>query len=147
MAEPLEEFLKLFEVRPEEESKTVAEFMGGAGGTAALDGILQSVFMTNPDYWRGQFPFWEFMKELPPVDDWIVAGVPGFLALLGALTGNKDLFRVAVGGGLYGGGMLLHHIIVRNLPGMMPPLSSPLVLQETLKFTTKPKGRYQLTLP
>jgi hypothetical protein len=136
------EFLKLFEVRPEEASKTFAELVGGAGATATLDGILQSVFLTNPDYWRTQFLYWEFMKELPPVDDWIVAGVPGFLALLGALTGNKDLFRAGVGGGLYGGGMLLHHIIVRNLPGAMPTLTSP---SEALKFAVKPKGKYQVT--
>jgi hypothetical protein len=146
MAEPLEEFLKLFEVRPEEASKTFAELVGGAGATAAFDGILQSVFLSNPDYWNGKFPFLAFMKELPPLDDWIVAGVPGLVALLGALTGNKDLFRAGVGGGLYGGGMLLHHIIVRILPERMPPLTSPLGFsQETLKFAVKPVGRYQVT--
>jgi len=139
MAEP--EFLKLFEVSPEEASKTVAELLGGAGATAAFDGILQSVFLSNPDYWTGKFPF-VGIKELPPLDDWIVAGVPGLVALLGALTGNKDLFRAGVGGGLYGGGMLLHHIIVRNLPGAMPSLSSP---TEALRFAVKPQGRYQVT--
>ena len=141
MAEP--EFMKLFEVRPEEASKTFAELAGGAGATAAFDGILQSIFLTNPDFWKGQILFWEFMKQLPSVDDWIVAGVPGLLALLGALTGNKDLFRVGVGGGLYGGGMLLHQIIVRNLPGAMPSLSSP---TEALGgFAVKPQGKYRVT--
>jgi len=140
VAEP--EFMKLFEVRPEEASKTFAELAGGAGATAAFDGILQSIFLTNPDFWKGQILFWEFMKQLPSVDDWIVAGVPGLLALLGALTGNKDLFRVGVGGGLYGGGMLLHQIIVRNLPGVMPSLSSP---SEALGFAVKPQGKYRVT--
>jgi hypothetical protein len=143
MAEPIEEFLRLFEVRPEEASNTFAELVGGAGATAVFDGILQSIFLSNPDFWRGQVLFWEFMKELPSVDDWIVAGIPGFIALLGALTGNKDLFRTGVGGGLYGGGMLLHQVIVRNLPKLMPTLSSS--LGQEVKFAVKPQGRYQVT--
>lgn len=127
MADPWTEFLRLFEVRPEEAGAAVAELAGGGAGTAVLDGVLQSIWAKDPDYWSGKFPyigFPVFPDQLPPVDDWIVAGVPAVLALLGALAKNKDLLRAGVGGSVYGGGVLLHHTIVRNLPKVIPP-SSP----------------------
>ena len=135
--------MAVFEVKPEEASKAFAELVGGAGATAIFDGVLQSIYLANPDYWSGRFPFQTvFTERLPSLDDWIVAAVPGLLALLGALAGNKDLFMAGLGGSLYGGGMFLHHIITRNLPGAIPEVSSS--LSQGTKFT-KPKGRYRVT--
>jgi len=143
--------MAVFEVKPEEVPKVFTELMGGAGATAIFDGILQSIFLANPDYWTGRFPFQTvFTERLPSLDDWIVAAAPGIATLLGALTGNKDLFMTGFGGSLYGGGMLLHHIITRNLPGTIPEILgflsqvSSSLGQGTSKLA-KPKGRYQIT--
>jgi len=118
----LEEFLKLFEVKPEEVGRAFAELLVGSGVVATSDGVLESIYMSNPEYWTNKFPFVGFPifpENLPPVDDWIAAGVGWFLTLLGALARDKELFRVGLGGSLYGGGMLLQRIIVRNLPGVI----------------------------
>lgn len=141
MVDLLTEFLRLFEIRPEEVGSAFAELVVGGGGTATFDGILQSIYLSNPDFWTEKFPFMGFPvfpENLPPVDDWITAGIPAVLALLGIAAKDKDLFRVGLGGCFYGGGMLLHRTITRNLPRVIRPGSS-----HSLQGTRE--GKYKVT--
>jgi hypothetical protein len=138
---PLTEFLRLFEVRPEEAERAVAELAGGAGATATLDGVLEGVYRSNPEFWAEKFPFLAmpiFPDRLPRLDDCIVAGTGLVLAALGALTENRDLFRVGLGGSLYGGAMWLKEAIARLSLSFEQKTSEP-------RFAVKPRGRYQVT--
>jgi len=144
--DPWKEFLKLFEVRPEEAGLAVLEIFGGSASTSTLDGILEGIFRSNPEFWAGKFPFVGmpvFPERLPPADDLIVALIGPIVSGLGALTKNKDLFRVGVGQSLYGVPMWFKELVARNVQaatgGSSPPTS------QGGARSVRTKGRYRVT--
>jgi hypothetical protein len=86
----------------------------GAITSAVVDGALEVVYFSNPDYWTDQFPFVTPSPLIPPADDWIAgAVVPGVIYGAGHLAKNKNIEDVGVGALLYGLPMLLKEFILR----------------------------------
>lgn len=87
----------------------------GAVSTGLLDGALEAIYELNPEKWGGKFPYIHTINPLPPLDDWIVLGVP--LAVYGAGKWKKkeELKDIGLGGLLYAIPMFIHHIIIRSI--------------------------------
>jgi len=143
------EFLRAWMVgySREEAERAITELAAGGVSIAVLNGLIESVFRTNPDYWRQNPLFQKMLDFLPHNDDLLVAGIPTVVTALGALTGNKDLFRMGLGGTIYGGGMLIHEAIIENLPKYLPPIEVPEIPLKTQgnAFNVKTYSRYRIT--
>ncbi len=96
------------------EKKDVLPLLGGALTAGAIDGILQMIVDSNPAKWSGKFPYIETIDPLPPVDDWIVLGIPAVTYAIGHFAKREKIKTFGLGGLLYAGGMFLHHIILRT---------------------------------
>jgi len=96
------------------EKKDVLPLLGGALTTGAIDGVLEMIFDSDPAKWSGKFPYIETINPLPPVDDWIVLGIPAVTYAIGHYKKREDVKAFGLGGLLYAGGMFLHHIILRT---------------------------------
>jgi len=90
---------------------------GGAIGTGVIDGILEAIYASDPEKWTGKFPYIALpgpLRILPPLDDWIVLGIPAVLYGIGKWRKNKKVEAVGLGGLLYAIPMFIHHIIIRG---------------------------------
>jgi len=90
--------------------------IGGIGG-ASFDIGMETVWASDKAYWTGKFPFIPLLGDkIPPLDDWLVLGVPTIIALVAHKTNHPTARNVALGGAIYGLGMLLRHTIIRWSP-------------------------------
>jgi len=78
----------------------------GAVSAALADAALEVNFENNPTYWRDRFPYLEPSLVLPPLDDWLVAG----LSLFTLFDRTRDF---GLGALLYSGPMLAGRTVVR----------------------------------
>jgi hypothetical protein len=147
MADIMADFLRLLG-EGADPLKALTDLGVGAAGTAAFDGVLESIWAKDTAYWSGRFPFTQFPifpDQIPPLDDWITGALtPAAVTAIGILLKNPDLVKAGVGGGLYGGGMLLHHTLVRNLPGVLPPTTVPWKAPVEGGGVVFAKGRYSI---
>jgi len=94
--------------------KDVKQVAVGAGLGVLLDIATQLPFEYDPAKWSGTWPYVTPVEGLPPVDDWIVAGVPIAAYLLARQTKAKQKTQnITLGAALYGGAMFLHHTWIR----------------------------------
>jgi hypothetical protein len=150
--DPINESLKLLEIKPEEIPQAILELSGGAVSTGVLDGILDIIF----DRWLPQYagkPLFGF-EPLPPIDDWVVGAAPLLTGVVATHLKNKDLMRFGVGGALYWGGMIVHQMIFRAKAYGVGPRSSQASTAPAEESTATPrkqvsteptKGRYLVT--
>ena len=87
----------------------------GAATTAAIDGILEMFPASNPQKWSGKFPYVPTIEPLPPVDDWIVLGIPAVTAAVGHFAKKEKIRNFGLGGLIYAVPMFIHHIIIRSV--------------------------------
>jgi hypothetical protein len=55
------------------------------------------------------------IEELPPIDDWIPLIAGASVLALGEGLENKDIKEFGIGMVAYSAGMILHHILLRNV--------------------------------
>ncbi|RLJ08606.1 MAG: hypothetical protein DRP12_00125 [Candidatus Aenigmatarchaeota archaeon] len=91
--------------------------LGGALTTAAIDWAFEHIWQTTPEV-HGQFPYIVVADPLPPVDDLITASVPAIIYAIGHVTDSEPMKSFGVGGAMYGLGMLLKAILLRNVTGL-----------------------------
>jgi len=90
----------------------------GAVASGVIDGILEAY---HEAYIKGTpaegkvFPYVPTVEPLPPVDDWIVLGIPAAAALIGHASGNDAVKDFGVGGLLYAGPMIVHRVMIRSV--------------------------------
>jgi hypothetical protein len=84
-----------------------------AGGTvtAAVDAILEAYSGEWFPQYAGK-PLFGF-EPLPPLDDWVVLGIPAAVYLVGHFAKKASVKNFGLGGLLYAGPMIIHHIIFR----------------------------------
>jgi len=85
--------------------------VGGAVTTAVVDSILEGYSLEWFPEYAGKPLFG--VEPLPPVDDWIILGVPAVLYLAGRFAKKASLKTFGLGGLIYAGPMIIHHMIVR----------------------------------
>jgi len=88
---------------------------GGAIGTGVIDAILEGIYQSNPEEWTGKFPYLPTIDPLPPLDDWIVLGIPATIYGIGRWRKNKKIEAVGLGGLLYAGPMIIARTILRAI--------------------------------
>jgi hypothetical protein len=115
LADPWQDFLKLFEIKPEEAQAAVAEIVGGAIVNGAVKGFDEGYYDTTPGL-AGTFPYLPMPvlpNKLPPLDDLLVALAGPVVSGLAALAGNRDAFRVGLGLSAFGIPNWLRVLIIR----------------------------------
>jgi hypothetical protein len=90
----------------------------GAFTSGLVDAVLEGIYVSNPEYYSGKFPYVPTIGPLPPADDWIVFGVSLAPWLAGKYMKRKALEEFGEGALLYSGPMMLHHTIVRGVSMM-----------------------------
>jgi len=86
----------------------------GAAITAGIDGAIETVWASDTAKWSGKFPYVPTIDPLPPVDDWIVLGIPTAITLAGHFAKKEKVRNFGLGGLLYAVPMFMHHIIIRS---------------------------------
>lgn len=97
------------------EKREFAEVIGGGALAATVDIGIETVWASNKEYWAGRFPFIG-LDPLPPLDDMLIMAVPGAVALLAHRAKHNTIRNIALGGFVYGLGMVLRHTIIRLSP-------------------------------
>jgi hypothetical protein len=82
--------------------------------TGIIDWGLEYIWEKYPEY-RDKFPFIAPIPQLPPVDDWIVVGIPAGIYAAGKFTGSEMMKDIGEGGLLYSVAMFLKNILYRNV--------------------------------
>jgi len=110
------------------EKKDVLPLIGGTLTAGAIDGVLEMIYDSDPAKWSGTFPYIETINPFPPIDDWIVLGIPAVAYVIGHYKKREDVKAFGLGGLLYAGAMFLHHAIIRTrrMTGITFALDLPL---------------------
>jgi len=93
------------------DKKTVKDIVLGAAVNGIADGAIEVFYnQTFPQY-QNVFPFIRPLPYLPPIDDWLVAGIPG-VAYAYTRRKKREGNNMLLGAFLYGLGMFIHNTIV-----------------------------------
>jgi len=101
------------------DAKSLLVAGGGAAVMASADALLETIYGLDPEGWRQKFPFLSVSLRVPPLDDWLLALVPAAILAAGAYTMNPLLAYFGLGGLLYGGGVVVKDVIMRNIPFLL----------------------------
>lgn len=96
--------------------------VAGAVTTAVVDGVIEMFPYTNPNKYNGKFPFITTVEPLPPADDLIVLAIPTAITAIGHFTKQTKIRDFGLGGLLYAGPMIIHHMILRGVAAAGVPL-------------------------
>lgn len=97
---------------PVMEKKELKQIVAGAILNGVADGAVETVYNNNVPALTNTFPFIRPIEFLPPVDDWLIAGVPVACYLAAKAKKKENIKNVALGAALYGGAMFIHHTII-----------------------------------
>jgi hypothetical protein len=84
----------------------------GATSAAIMDGVMEGIFNSNPDLYKGKFPYIG-VPELPPADDWIVLGVSLLPYAIGSFGKRETVKSFGEGMVLYSAPMIVKSATTR----------------------------------
>jgi hypothetical protein len=97
----------------DEEKQEVVALGLGAVTIGVIKGAEELYFTLHPEMDR-KFPYMNTVKPLPPLDDWIVLGIPAVITIVGIAAKKRALKYFGLGGLLFQGANFIRIIIMRS---------------------------------
>jgi hypothetical protein len=97
----------------------------GALTAGIIDGIVEGVYLSDPAYYEGKFPYVGIMDGLGRVDDLLILAGSGVVYAAGHFAKDEDIKAFGTGMLLYSGPMYICKLLTYWIPRTIKPAGSP----------------------